>query len=439
MQTVNKKNSLRFSLIRLLLLSIGASVCFFLLLNLIGNRLIDAYYLSSGYQEKKSGEYIGDFQEYVMENQLSTEDLDAVSDWVDRQKVVFLQLYQDGILIYDSSYRDTEEIQAASVELEYLDWGIYYDVRFTDGMVEAVIDGSYAYQMYNYAELGEIVLSLLLFIVLVAAGIGKKVRYILKLGREIGILESGNLDYPITVSGKDELAALAGSLDEMRRSFRQQVKREADMVRENQKIITEMSHDLRTPLTAILLYTEILKKEGGMEGRQMEYVEKIHQKARRMKQLTDHLFEYSLVTGDMETKLEAPEACDSLFYDLFSETCSYLEEKGFQVRFQMEQTGRSIRVDPNYLSRIMDNITSNLIKYADSSQPVLIGSIHGERKVGFFIENAVGRKEQDGTGIGLQSMKSMMVKMGGSCRTEDAGDRFRVEITFPAVKEEDGH
>ena len=76
---------------------------------------------------------------------------------------------------------------------------------------------------------------------------------------EIEILEGGSLDYPITVKGKDELSELAEGLDCMRVSFQGMIEREANIVQENQKMITEMSHDIRTPVTSIMLYTEILK------------------------------------------------------------------------------------------------------------------------------------------------------------------------------------
>ena len=95
-----------------------------------------------------------------------------------------------------------------------------------------------------------------------------------------------------------------------------------------------MSHDLRTPVTSIMLYTEILKTgKGQTEEQKREYIEKIDKKSRRMKQLIDHLFEYSLVTGETEIQLEDPETYEVLFYDLFSETCSYLEQSGFRVEF----------------------------------------------------------------------------------------------------------
>ena len=242
--------------------------------------------------------------------------------------------------------------------------------------------------------------------------------YIARLSMEIGILEGGSLDYKITVTGQDELSRLAQGLDNMRRSFKNMIAREAEMVRENQKVVTEMSHDLRTPVTSILLYTEILKK-GNYESTEQsaEYLDKIDRQARRMKQLTDHLFEYSLVSGQQEITLEKAESYEDLFYDLLSETCSFLEHRGFHTVTQMEWRDQKLRVCTEYVVRIMDNITSNILKYADAEKPVKISSMYIGQMAGFAFENSVQEltEKPDSTRVGLQSINCLLY-------TSDAAD-----------------
>ena len=224
----------------------------------------------------------------------------------------------------------------------------------------------------------------------------------------------------------------------MRKSFAGLIDQEGKMVQENQRIITEMSHDLRTPVTSIILYTEILKKGTYKDQEQQrEYIEKIGQKAQRMKQLTDNLFEYSLISGERKMKMEKPELYEVLFYDLFSETCSYLKQNGFQVRFQVEWLGKNLRISTEYLLRIMDNITSNLVKYADPSLPVVISSAKEGRMAGFTFENHSRPLEEDveSRGIGLQSIKNMTSQMGGRCVEERMGELFRLTILLPIVED----
>ena len=294
--------------------------------------------------------------------------------------------------------------------------------------------GVYAYQLYNYAQIAELLISFALYLLLVLGGIRRKIEYIMLLKDEIEILEGGSLDYKITVKGKDELSALAEGLENMRLSIHGLIESEAQMAHHNQQIVTEMSHDLRTPITSMMLYTEILKKGNYKNEDQLtEYIEKIDKKARRMKQLIDHLFEYSLVAKEENIRLEEPETFEELFYDLFSEICSYLEQKGFHVIFQVKWMKGKAQVSTNYVMRVMDNITSNIVKYAELTSPVIISSVYEGSMAGFLFENKVlpEKDKTDSSGIGMQSVQSMMEKMNGACIIEQEGQKFRVKILLP--------
>lgn len=172
-----------------------------------------------------------------------------------------------------------------------------------------------------------------------------------------------------------------------------------------------------------------------------EYIEKIDRKAYRIKQLTDYLFKYSLVTGESKVPLEEPEFFSVLFYDLFSETCSYLEQKGVRIRSEVEWKECRCQVYTDYVARIMDNITSNIIKYADLEKPVVIQSVYQENMAGFSFKNAVnstGRKVES-TGVGIQSIRNMMKKMGGTCsvwQSFEPRGNFKIEVLFPIYRDE---
>lgn len=152
-----------------------------------------------------------------------------------------------------------------------------------------------------------------------------------------------------------------------------------------------------------------------------------------MKQLTDNLFEYSLVSSDQEISMEELESEKLLFYDLFSETISYLEHQGFQVDFQVEWSESRMQVSTDYVSRILDNITSNIQKYADKKAPVTIGTARRNGMRGFYFENRISctGDPQESTGVGIQSIKNMMTKMGGKCTVSQEKDIFRLILYFP--------
>ena len=380
---------------------------------------------------------MAELQNYVSSNELKSSDTDELSQWVTEKAVIIsLWLYKDNALIFDSDYPDNATYSSEPAYLDENNGSRFYTIEFADGEVEAGISGVFDYQLYNYASFGQMLLAFSIFILMVLIGIRKKMEYIRKLSKEIQILEGGNLEYKITVTGKDELAALAGGLNCMRESFRRQTIQEAEIVRENQKIVTQMSHDIRTPLTSIMLYTELLKKGTYKNEEQFrEYIEKIERKTRRMKQLADNLFEYSLVSSDQEIELEEAENEKMLFYDLFSETTSYLEQQGYQVDFLVNWNEVRLKINTDYISRILDNVTSNIQKYADKSCPVTIGSVKNGNMEGFYFENrtAVLTDETESTGVGIQSIKNMMAKMGGRCITGMENGVFRLTLYFPCV------
>lgn len=437
MQGVTKRNSLYFQLMILLVISGAVALAVFYGLNTVGENVVYYYYNHSNYSAKREKNYVAELQNYVSSNELKSSDTDELSLWVTEKAVIIsLWLYKDNALIFDSDYPDNATYSSEPAYLDENNGSRFYTIEFADGEVEAGISGVFDYQLYNYASFGEMLLAFSIFILMVLIGIRKKMEYIRKLSKEIQILEGGNLEYKITVTGKDELAALAGGLNCMRESFRRQTIQEAEIVRENQKIVTQMSHDIRTPLTSIMLYTELLKKGTYKNEEQFrEYIEKIERKTRRMKQLADNLFEYSLVSSDQEIELEEAEIEKILFYDLFSETTSYLEQQGYQVDFLVKWNEVRLKINTDYISRILDNVTSNIQKYADKSCPVTIGSVKNGNMEGFYFENrtAVLTDETESTGVGIQSIKNMMAKMGGRCITGMENGVFRLTLYFPCV------
>lgn len=437
-QIMNKKDSIYAQLLSLLLVAAFVACVVFCGLKYAGEYLVDVYLEKTDYIEQKNQNYVNKLQKYIDKEQLSSRDAEKLSAWTKDQKVLYVYIFKDDIQVFNSEYPE-QEVWAEEITAGNYAWEHYYDIQFSDGAAEITLTGIYHYQFYSYALITEIILVFLLFLIIVLSGIRKKIEYICKLSEEIQILEGGGLDYAITVKGKDELAKLAESLDTMRLSFGNLIDQEKKMVQENQRIVTEMSHDLRTPITAIMLYTEILKK-GTYKNAEQEkkYIEKIDEKARRMKQLTDHLFEYSLIAGEVKVKLEDAESYEVLFYNLFSDACSYLEQKGFRSEFHVQWVDQMIQISTEYIMRIMDNITSNIIKYADSSMPILISSIVEGQMAGFIFENHIRTVSEkvDSTEIGIQSIKVMMSKMNGKCKIEQENGIFRIILLFPVVEAE---
>lgn len=430
---MNKTDSIYFRLVKLLILAAFLAGIAFVVMETLGVKALDYYFSNSDYSENQTAKRIDSFQKYVRENQVKASDSEALTEWIKKQSVVSVQIYRNGILIYDSNYPDEDAIQETPSGRDFYDWETYYVLQFEDGSAEVILYGLYDYQLYGYATLAELFISFLLFLGVVMLGIRKTMKYIRTLNREIGILEGGNLDYPISVTGKDELAMLAGSLDGMRQSLKAQIEQEAYLTRASKKLITEMSHDLRTPITSMLIFTEILRNRKYENEEQMrEYVEKIDRKAHQLKVLSEHIFEYSLIGSETDIPLEEPATMKEIFYDALSEISAYLGKNGYRTEMEFVWGEGGVRANQGYLARIMDNIVSNILKYADVSEPVKItsGSDGESGFIQFSNKTAVREKKEDSTQIGLRSMQGMMEKMGGTCRIDEQEGEFAVSLKF---------
>lgn len=433
MQIPNKRHSIYAQLLKLLLIAAAVAFVSFQAFRLAGEYLLESYLENSTYVEKQNVIYLNRLQRYVDDKGLSSEDISTINKWIQRQRLIYVRIYDGDYLIYDSDYPNADISSVEAVAGNY-SWESYFDLQLSDKTLEVMISGTFSYQLYSWLLVADIMVSFVLFLVLVLLGIRRKMNYISKLCEEIAILEGGSLDYQITIRGQDELAMLAQGIDSMRKGIKGLMEREAAMVQENQKIVTEMSHDIRTPITSIMLYSEILKKQQyKTEEKWQDCVDKINKKAYRLKQLADNFFEYSLISSKDNLVLEDPEGLELIFFDIFSETCSYLEQKGFRVDVDIAWKECTLRVSTDYVMRIMDNITSNIIKYADPAAPVLIKNIDDKDKTGFLFENRISQSDDkvESYGIGIQSIKNMMEQMKGSCQAKELQERFQIAILFP--------
>ena len=444
MENVREKmHSLYFKLAGLLLAAVAVSGLFFVVINYAGEQMITKIFSDSSHIEKLSEAYIQDLQEYIDVTKAATNDSEKLTEWVRKQKIVSIQVYKDEILTYDSNYPDAA-VEDAEAEGAYYEWEYYYTAEFADGTADVFLYGFFSYPLYSYAMTAEILLAVILLVAIVILGIRRPVKYIGRLKDECEILGNGNLDYQVTVQGRDELALLAQGLDNMRMALRESNEKEAEITAANRRMITEMSHDLRTPLTSLLIYTEILGKKAAKDPRQaMEYVRKIEKKARQIKRLSDNIFEYALITEETKAELGEPQTLRELFYDPLSEMTAYLGERGYTVELRPD-TGsgserRQIRVNEEYINRIMDNIVSNIEKYADKSMPVRIENIYTEEYGGLAFRNGIScstedrRKTEGSTNIGLHNVEKMMKNMDGYCRVKQTECIFEIALMFPWV------
>ena len=238
-------------------MSAAAAALVFCGLRFGGGQLMEQYFDGSDFQQQYNERRMQAFQSYVEENGLATTDTAQITHWNKKHPLILMEIYRSNVLRYTSAAPD--EVLDNEEEVPYYAWVSYYEIPFADGAAEVVIYADDTYRFFTWLTVISLGMALLLFLFIFLQGCRGLVRYICRLSEEIQAMEGGDLDVPITFRGNHELTRLARSLDSMRRAFQEQKEQEANIFRANQAMITAMSHDLRTPLTTLQIYTDILR------------------------------------------------------------------------------------------------------------------------------------------------------------------------------------
>lgn len=434
---MRKKLGLSGKLMLMILFSALASAMLLVGMQVVLNKALWLYFDQPETQQKAVEKQVQELQSYIDRRGLSSRDIDKLDDWSVRNGSTMFIIYDRSRMLYSSYplvapvYEGRENVTEA-VPAEH---GLpMYSLTFSDKKTTAMFyyNGVDAY----YGKGCEILLlvSFALFPLFFFLSCRKIIRYILLLSGEIQAMEGGDLDHSITIQGDDELALLATSLDGLRLTLRQQQAEEAQAAAKVKSLIIEMSHDLRTPLTTLLLYTEILRHHKyETEAQEGEYLAKIDGKARQIKQLSDNLFEYALVTRDTVVQLDAPARFSQIFEELLADMVEMLQQRGFACALELGSEDVLLTVRAQYIRRILDNIGSNLIKYADPARPIEVRFLRQEGRAGLVFRNHVlpAPPAVESTKVGLTSIETMMDKMHADCKIEQENEQFAMTLLFP--------
>ena len=280
-------------------------------------------------------------------------------------------------------------------------------------------------------------IAFLVFSLCFVAFVHRKLRYVKRLKAELDILAGGELNYPVTVKGLDELGELASGIDQMRRSILAHQSAEDQMRLANSQLVTAMSHDLRTPLTALLAYLELMDR-GRYDGEeQLRYfISQSLGKTLQIKDMADKLFEYFLVySSEWEpAELELVDA-DQVLQQFWGEYAFSLENEGFTVRTGFGQLNGSLRVNLDLLRRAFDNLYANLLKYADPDQPVEAVYRREGDLVRLTLVNHISpqRDKRESTNIGLNTCRRVLRYHGGTFSAGERDGQFQVTVTLPLL------
>lgn len=269
-----------------------------------------------------------------------------------------------------------------------------------------------------------------------------------KLREATSKIAEGNLDVKI----EEDLGLFEpfkGDLEKIQCGFKKAVDEEVKSQRMKTDLISNVSHDLKTPLTAIITYADLLKDENLSDEKRKQYIETLDRKAQRLQVLIENLFEVSKATsGNITLNIENIDVVSLMKQTLF-ELEDKLEEASLLVRKNMPKEKVILPLDSQRTFRVFENLIINITKYAMPNTRVFIDIIENEDDVAIIMKNMAAEeitfnvdtiaerfvrgdesRNAEGSGLGLAIAKSFVELQGGTFNISVDGDLFKVKIVF---------
>ena len=262
-------------------------------------------------------------------------------------------------------------------------------------------------------------------------------------------VKSGNLSYKIPVEGDGELERLAADINDIGEAQNIAVQNELKNQRMKSELISNVSHDLKTPLTSMVSYVDLLKKEGLDSENAPEYLRIIDEKTNRLQKLTQDLFDAAKASsGDIPVSLERIEMI-SIANQAMAELEENLARNNIQVIFTPKAEDAYVMADGQLLWRVIENMLTNVSKYALPNSRAYIDIIEEDDKVLLEVKNMSRdqlnidadelmerfkrgdeSRNTEGSGLGLAIAKDLTNLMGGDFEIYIDGDLFKATVAL---------
>ena len=264
----------------------------------------------------------------------------------------------------------------------------------------------------------------------------RSMRYISRISSAMREIAEGDLNITLDVEGDDEFADMAENLNNMVEELRQLMDKERESERTKNELITNVAHDLRTPLTSIIGYLELLSGPVKLnEEMQKKYLDITYKKSKRLQKLIEDLFGFTKLNyGKISMKVSKVDIV-KLLSQMLEEFYPNFMEKNLAYELQSNVTAKVITADGNLLARLFDNLINNAIKYGSEGKKIIVkvdatdtvvtvsvtnfGYVIPKEELPLLFEKFY-RVEQSrsvntgGTGLGLAIAKNIVDMHGGT-------------------------
>ncbi|OOB77899.1 MAG: hypothetical protein BEN19_00245 [Epulopiscium sp. Nuni2H_MBin003] len=276
---------------------------------------------------------------------------------------------------------------------------------------------------------------MLIFSIIMIKGTAKKVRYIEYLSDCLRHISTGDFAYQIDVSGSDQLAQVANDINFMQNELLMQQQYRIELENVKNELITNVAHDLRTPLTSIIGYMGLVK-EGryNSEKEARQYLDIAYNRAEKLKVLLQDLFEYTKLTSKTTELIKIELSIHTMLKQIIDEFIPIAKERGIQLDLIHKDEDFILEADVIKLARVFENLIDNAIKYSINSKVVKVITTTKDNAIYISVRNKTDltneieldklftrfyradksrNSESGGSGLGLAIAKNIVLLHGG--------------------------
>ena len=327
-------------------------------------------------------------------------------------------------------------IGALIAAIEFIALGMTCVVKFMPDVTSYVTENYLLAMNMIYIV---VLLGIAVFLLVFTLFFNKKVKYIKFLSSEVKVIKDEDFGKTIEVRGQDELAELCSSINNMSLELREKIDNEKKIEQNKNELITNVSHDLRTPLTSILGYVDLLKQNGFEDKEKfVEYISIIDERSKSLNTLINELFEYTkLNSHDIKLNYNTVEI-GSLVEQLSGEYSLIFKKEGLELISEIPEEDIFVDIDIQMIVRALENLLINAKKYSVRNSQVLVKLLQESNDIVISVENKVenisqddldnlferfykvdkARKTGDSTGLGLSIVKRVVELHKGLVKAE---------------------
>lgn len=416
-----KFKSLQVKIMLYGIISVAIGLIFYMTIQFGGENYIERVYMSEDRAQKRMDRLVDKFSRFVYSEDVNSYDYEEIKEWCKKQDNAYLMIFNsDGELTFEtdgtmsSVYPNGESDSTAGGSATYR-------ISFEDGDYDIVMIEFSEYEYYDGVKVLGIIGALIGLVICLLAFSQTIIRKITFLSKEVWEVRNGNLQKTVSIRSNDEIGQLADDVNEMRLSIINHYE-EAEKAREaNKELLTSISHDIRTPLTSLIGFSEMMDEETDVDLIK-EYARICREKAYQLKNLTDQMFRYFLVYGNAEMELHLETYGARTFFEQFlGEYAASLSISGYQVDFKNLEEDFTLETDVALLRRVFDNIFSNIKKYADKKQVIDIWVTMEKESLIIVLENVIDEclDVSESTHIGVKICRKVMETLGGQYENEE--------------------